>query len=176
MKKNIEVKTNAKDKTGSAGKSGREISVFVDGSCKYNPGPGGYAFIIREGNQTVSASAGESHTTNNRMEMTAVLRALERIHLPSRIHIFTDSQYLINGMTRWVHTWLKNNWMSANKEPVKNKDLWLKLLQLSKPHSVAWHWVKGHSGHPENEQCDRMAVAEAKKAGKNQGRGSGENQ
>jgi len=137
--------------------------IYVDGACKTNPGPGGYAFIIKKGGKTFSRSGGEPHTTNNRMEMTALIEALGDFPSPEKIKIYTDSQYLVNGMTRWIHTWQKNNWMNANKIPVKNKDLWLKLLDLSRPHTLSWQWVKGHSGHPENEQCDRMASDEAKK-------------
>jgi ribonuclease HI len=97
------------------------------------------------------------------MEMTALIEALGSISSPGRIKVFTDSQYLKNGMTRWIFTWQKNNWRNANKTPVKNKDLWIKLLDLTRPHTMRWEWVRGHSGHPENERCDRMAAREARK-------------
>jgi ribonuclease HI len=155
--------TSSTDRHVSKKPSGSEIQVYVDGACKLNPGPGGYAYIIREGEKSFSSSGAEARTTNNRMEMTALIEAMKQIRPPRRIRVFTDSQYLKNGMTRWIFTWQKNNWMNANRTLVKNKDLWVKLLALCEPHTMNWEWIRGHSGHPENERCDRLAAAEARK-------------
>ena len=133
------------------------VEIFCDGACSGNPGPGGYGALLRYGGRVKELSGGASDTTNNRMEMTAALEALRLLTRPCRVLITTDSQYLVKGMTEWIFGWQKNGWRNSKKEPVLNKDLWELLLELSKGHSVKWHWVKGHAGHPENERCDQLA-------------------
>ncbi len=133
------------------------VEIFCDGACSGNPGPGGYGALLRYAGRVRELSGGASDTTNNRMEMTAALEALRLLTRPCRVLITTDSQYLVKGMTEWIFGWQKNGWRNSKKEPVLNKDLWELLLELSKGHSVKWHWVKGHAGHPENERCDQLA-------------------
>ena len=133
------------------------VEIFCDGACSGNPGPGGYGAILRCSGKVKELSGGARDTTNNRMEMTAAIEALRQLTRPCRVIITTDSQYLVKGMTEWISGWQKKGWRNSKKEPVMNKDLWELLLELSKGHSVKWHWVKGHAGHPENERCDQLA-------------------
>jgi ribonuclease HI len=144
------------------------VEIFTDGACSGNPGPGGWGAILRWGEIEKELSGFENPTTNNRMEMLAAISALEALKRPVIAKLHTDSQYLRDGITRYIHGWKKNNWKTADKKPVKNIDLWLRLEDAMKPHKVEWLWVKGHAGHPENERCDelaRAAVIEARAAG-----------
>ena len=147
-----------------------DMIIYVDGACSGNPGPGGWAAILETPStgKVKPISGGEKKTTNNRMELMAVISALAAIEKPSKLKVVTDSQYVSKGMTEWIDNWLARNWRTASKKPVKNMDLWQRLLQLSNPHEVIWEWIAGHAGHPENEQCDQMAVAEAAKLNKKQ--------
>ena len=145
-----------------------DVIIYVDGACSGNPGPGGWAAILKNPStgKAKRMSGGEKKTTNNRMELMAVISALAAIKKPSRLKVVTDSQYVSKGMTEWIDNWVARNWLTADKKPVKNMDLWQRLLQLSSEHDLIWEWIAGHAGHPENEQCDRMAVAEAAKLNK----------
>ncbi len=140
-----------------------KVEIFVDGACLGNPGPGGYAAILRYKGQEKLITGGEPHTTNNRMELMAAITALESLKRPCQVKIYTDSRYLKDGITKWLPRWLKNGFRTSNKKPVKNQDLWQKLAELTSKHQVDWYWVKGHAGHPENERCDQLARAEAEK-------------
>ena len=133
------------------------LEIFTDGACSGNPGPGGYGAILRFNGRTKEISGWENPTTNNRMEMTAVIEALRQLKRPCRIRITTDSNYVIKGMTEWIPGWIRRNWQNSQKKPVLNKDLWETMLKLSKPHQIEWKWVKGHKGHKENERCDELA-------------------
>ncbi len=135
----------------------RSIEIFTDGACSGNPGPGGYAAIIRVDNKEVVISGGERDTTNNRMELMAVIEALKKVKVPSRIRITTDSNYVVRGMKEWIFKWIKNGWKNSQKRPVSNRDLWETLLKLSSGHEIEWNWIRGHNGHPENERCNRIA-------------------
>jgi ribonuclease HI len=135
----------------------KRIEIFIDGACRGNPGIGGWACILRYNDNDKYIKGSERDTTNNRMEMMAAIMALKQIKLPCSIEITTDSQYLRKGITEWIHNWQKNEWKTADKKPVKNTDLWHLLLELTKKHQMTWHWVKGHSGHPENEKVDQLA-------------------
>jgi ribonuclease HI len=137
------------------------VEIFTDGACRGNPGPGGWAALLRMGGKERELSGGESLTTNNRMELTAAISGLEALKKPCRVELHTDSQYVRDGITRWIHAWQRNGWRTADKKPVKNADLWQELLDAAKPHRISWHWVKGHSGHPENNRVDALACAEA---------------
>jgi ribonuclease HI len=134
-----------------------KVKVYTDGACKGNPGPGGYGCIIVRKGKTLELKGGEKATTNNIMEMTAAIVALQQLEKPSEVELTTDSQYLVKGMTEWVDGWIRKNWVNASKQPVKNKDLWQELLQLSERHKIKWIWVRGHNGHPENERADTLA-------------------
>jgi ribonuclease HI len=143
----------------------REVELFTDGACSGNPGPGGWAALLRYGVREKLLSGGEPETTNNRMEMMAAIAGLEAIRRASRVRLATDSQYLMRGITEWLPRWERNGWMTSAKEPVKNRDLWERLVAALARHEVRWEWVRGHSGHPENERVDaaaRTALAEAK--------------
>ena len=133
------------------------VEIYSDGACRGNPGPGGWGAILRFNGVEKELFGGEAATTNNRMELTAVIRALEALKGPSRAHVYTDSQYVQKGIKEWIHGWKRNGWKTAAKEPVKNKDLWIELDELRKKHEIEWHWVKGHAGHPENERADALA-------------------
>jgi len=133
------------------------VEVFTDGACSGNPGVGGYGVILRSGEREKELSGCEPMTTNNRMELTAVLRALEALKKPCRVKVVTDSNYVVKGMTSWINTWLRNNWKNSQKQNVVNRDLWEELLRLSKGHEISWEWVKGHNDHTENERCDSLA-------------------
>ncbi|MES9904578.1 MAG: ribonuclease HI [Sedimenticola sp.] len=133
------------------------VEIYTDGACKGNPGPGGWGAVMRYGDSEKQLYGGERDTTNNRMELLAVIKALETLKRPVSVRVTTDSQYVKKGITEWIHNWKKNGWKTAAKKPVKNSDLWQRLDKLVVGHSVAWAWVKGHSGHPENELADDLA-------------------
>ncbi len=135
------------------------IEIFTDGACSGNPGPGGWGALLRYKDVEKELSGGAAATTNNRMEMMAAIAALEALKRPSRVRLTTDSVYLKDGITKWIHAWKKRGWKTAAKKPVKNVDLWQRLEQALSPHEVRWHWVKGHAGHPENERADELARA-----------------
>ena len=137
------------------------VEIFTDGACKGNPGPGGWGAVIRSGKHEKELSGGEAHTTNNRMEMMAAMEALKALKRPCHVILTTDSVYVRDGITKWVHGWQRNGWKTADKKPVKNSDLWQALLAAAAQHKVEWHWVKGHNGHPENERADVLASAAA---------------
>lgn len=133
------------------------IEIYTDGACRGNPGPGGWGALMRKAGKEKQLYGGEKETTNNRMEMQAVISALEALSGPSNLHITTDSQYVMKGMKEWLKNWKKNNWKTAAKKPVKNVDLWQQLDSLAEAHQIKWSWVKGHSGHAENELVDGLA-------------------
>ncbi|HEY3308406.1 MAG TPA: ribonuclease HI [Desulfuromonadaceae bacterium] len=135
------------------------VEVFCDGACSGNPGPGGYAAILRFNGHVKEIRGAEEMTTNNRMELTAAIEALRRLTRPCRVVITTDSQYLVKGMTEWIEGWQRKGWKNSKKEAVLNRDLWEELLKLAKQHSIEWRWVRGHNGHIENERCDKLACA-----------------
>ena len=139
------------------------LKIWTDGSCLGNPGPGGWAFVATNGQNTAERSGGERDTTNNRMELMAVIRALTAAHRHSEIELHTDSQYVKNGMQSWLKNWKKNNWHTANKKPVKNQDLWMQLDALSGAIKIHWHWVRGHNGDEMNDRCDELARTAAEK-------------
>jgi ribonuclease HI len=145
------------------------IEIFTDGACKGNPGPGGWGAIIRSGSREKELSGGETLTTNNRMELTAAIRALEALKRPCDIILHTDSIYVRDGITKWVHGWRRNGWKTADRKPVKNADLWQELIEAAAPHRVDWRWVKGHDGHVENERADRLACDAAAQFAKRPG-------
>jgi ribonuclease HI len=138
-----------------------EVEMFTDGACKGNPGPGGWGVIIRAGAREKELSGGEKLTTNNRMELMAAIEGLNALKRPCRVQLHTDSVYVRDGITKWIKGWLRNGWRTADRKPVKNAELWQALLEAVEPHNVAWHWVKGHSGHKENDRADALACAEA---------------
>ncbi|OHV11890.1 ribonuclease HI [Kushneria phosphatilytica] len=140
----------SKDKT-------TEVVIHTDGGCRGNPGIGGWGAVLRFGDHERLLSGHEAHTTNNRMELTAAIRSLEALKRPCHVAIWTDSEYLRNGITRWIHGWRKNGWKTAARKPVKNAELWQALWDQTERHDIEWHWVKGHSGHQENERADRLA-------------------
>ncbi len=133
------------------------VEIYTDGACSGNPGPGGWGALLRYGHTEKQLCGGEQNTTNNRMEMTAAIEALSVLKRPCKVKLWTDSQYLRKGVTEWLANWIKQNWRTAAKKPVKNQDLWEKLVLVMSPHEIEWHWVKGHSGHPENELADELA-------------------
>lgn len=135
------------------------VEIFSDGACSGNPGPGGWGTILRAGGQTKELSGFAPQTTNNRMEMLGAIAGLEALKRPCRVRLTTDSQYLVKGMTEWIYGWQKKGWKNSKKEEVLNRDLWERLLELSRKHQVEWTWVRGHAGHPENERCDELARA-----------------
>ena len=142
----------------------KHVEIFTDGACSGNPGPGGWGAILRYGAHEKELSGGEAMTTNNRMELTAVIAALSALKSPCRVTVTTDSRYVADAVGKgWVYGWQKKGWMRAPGEPAKNVDLWKQLLPLLKTHQVEFRWVRGHQGHPENERCDRLAVAESTK-------------
>lgn len=139
------------------------VEIFADGACSGNPGAGGYGAVLRSGRKEKELFGCDPMTTNNRMELTAVIMALEVLKRPCRVKVFTDSNYVVQGMTSWIFRWLKNNWKNAQKQEVINRDLWERLLNLSSLHEIEWKWIKGHDGFPENERCDRIARREIKR-------------
>ncbi len=146
-----------------------EVEMFTDGACKGNPGPGGWGVVIRAGAREKELSGGESPTTNNRMELLAAIQGLKALTRPCRVRLYTDSIYVRDGITRWVHGWQRNGWRTADRKPVKNAELWQELIDAAAPHRVEWHWVKGHSGHAENDRADALACAAANQAAKRKG-------
>ena len=138
-----------------------EVEIFTDGACKGNPGPGGWGAIVRSGAHEKEMSGGEPVTTNNRMELLAAIRALQALKRPCAVTIHTDSNYVKDGITKWIHGWQKNGWKTADRKPVKNAEIWQELLDATRTHQIDWRWVKGHSGHPENERADALASAAA---------------
>ena len=135
----------------------RVVEVYADGACKGNPGPGGWGVLLVAGGRERELHGGEPATTNNRMELTAVIRALEALPHGSRVRLYTDSQYVQKGMTEWIASWKRRGWRTADHKPVKNEDLWKQLDDEARHHKVEWHWVKGHAGHPGNERADALA-------------------
>ena len=135
----------------------KHVEIFTDGACKGNPGPGGWGALLRMGRHEKELSGSDPHTTNNRMELTAAIRALGALIEPCQVTLYTDSKYVMDGITRWVHGWKRNGWVTASKKPVQNAELWHDLIEVAAKHKIEWIWVKGHSGHPENERVDKLA-------------------
>lgn len=142
------------------------VEIATDGACKGNPGPGGWGVLIRMGAREKELSGGEKLTTNNRMELMAAIEGLTALKRPCRVTLSTDSRYVMDGLTKWIHGWRKNGWKTADKKPVKNADLWQRLIDAAAPHRVEWVWVKGHAGHPDNERADTLASDAALAAGR----------
>jgi ribonuclease HI len=142
----------------------KKVDVFTDGACKGNPGPGGWGVLLRMGEHEKEMSGGEPDTTNNRMEMTAAIKALNALIEPCDVTLHTDSKYVIDGITKWVHGWKKKGWINSSRQPVRNADLWHDLIEASGRHKVEWQWVRGHSGHVENERVDKLASDAARAA------------
>ncbi|MFO7737941.1 MAG: ribonuclease HI [Desulfatiglandaceae bacterium] len=138
------------------------VEIYTDGACTGNPGPGGYGAVLKYGDTVKEISGCEPRTTNNRMEMMAVIKALQQLKRPCKVRVVTDSNYLVKGMTQWIHGWVRRNWINSQKRPVLNRELWEEILELSRKHQITWQWVKGHDGHPENERCDQLARAAIK--------------
>ena len=137
----------------------KKVTIFTDGACSGNPGPGGWGAILRYNENEKELSGGEISTTNNRMELMAAISALEALTKPVQVSLYTDSIYLKDGITKWIHTWKAREWKTASKKPVKNKDLWMRLEAAMKAHQIEWCWIKGHAGHVENEKADQLARA-----------------
>jgi ribonuclease HI len=133
------------------------VEIFSDGACKGNPGPGGWGALLRFGEHQKEIFGGEAHTTNNRMELMAVIQALEALKRPVPVRVVTDSQYLRQGVTQWMARWKRNGWKTSDRQPVKNQDLWERLDRALADHQIEWRWVRGHAGHPENERADALA-------------------
>ena len=133
------------------------VDIYTDGACKGNPGPGGWGALLQYDGRKRELHGGEAHTTNNRMEMLAVIRALEALKRGCRVRLHTDSQYVKHGITEWIHAWKKRGWRTADKKPVKNEDLWRRIDELAAEHEIEWLWVRGHTGHPGNERADELA-------------------
>ncbi|HSG34087.1 MAG TPA: ribonuclease HI [Sphingomonadaceae bacterium] len=142
----------------------QRVEIFTDGACKGNPGPGGWAALLRLGRNEKELSGSEPDTTNNRMEMQAVIRALRALTRPCIVDLHSDSKYVIDGMTKWIEGWQKRGWKNASRKPVRNADLWHELIEAAAPHEINWTWVRGHDGHPENERVDALASAAAERA------------
>ena len=134
-----------------------KVEIFTDGACKGNPGPGGWGAVLRMGTRERELSGSERDTTNNRMEMRAVIEALNALKRPCDVTLATDSRYVLDGLTKWVPGWQRNGWRTADRKPVKNADLWMALIEAARPHQIHWQWVRGHAGHPENERADKLA-------------------
>ncbi|GGB97458.1 ribonuclease H [Novosphingobium endophyticum] len=141
------------------------VDIFTDGACKGNPGPGGWGVLLRMGEHEKELSGSDPETTNNRMEMMAVIKGLNALIEPCEVVIHTDSRYVIDGMTKWIHGWKKKGWINASKQPVRNADLWHDLIEATARHKVHWEWVRGHSGHIENDRVDKLASDAALEAG-----------
>jgi len=140
------------------------MRLFTDGACKGNPGPGGWAFLLKHpaSGRVLEGSGGQPHTTNNRMEMMAVIAGLRVLRLPLTLELYSDSRYVLDGLSKWAPNWRRRGWRTAEGDPVKNQDLWLELDRLLRPHHVSFHWVRGHAGHPENTRCDQLAASAAR--------------
>jgi len=134
-----------------------DVEIYADGACKGNPGPGGWGVLLRAGGREKEIYGGEAQTTNNRMELTAVIEGLRTLKQRSTVRVYTDSQYVQKGISEWIHNWKRRGWLTADRKPVKNVDLWKVLDEMAHGHHVEWHWVKGHAGHPENERADALA-------------------
>ena len=139
----------------------KKVEIFTDGACKGNPGPGGWGVLLRMGKHEKELAGGEPDTTNNRMELTASIKGLSALIEPCAVALYSDSKYVLDGMTKWVEGWQRRGWVNASKKPVRNADLWHELIDVAARHDVSWHWVKGHDGHPENERVDKLASDEA---------------
>jgi len=139
------------------------VEIFTDGACSGNPGVGGFGAILRSGKKEKEVSGAEGMTTNNRMELMSVIRALETLKIPCQVKITTDSSYVVKGMTEWMQDWIKKGWKNSQKKDVLNRDLWERLLKAAESHEITWCWVRGHNGHAENERCDRLACHEIKR-------------
>ncbi len=139
----------------------KAVQIYTDGACKGNPGPGGWGALMRMGEYEKELSGGEFETTNNRMELTAAIKALRALTQPCKVELYSDSKYVLEGITNWIHGWQKRGWKNASKKPVLNEDLWRELLDAAAPHQMSWNWVKGHSGHPENDRVDQLASDQA---------------
>jgi ribonuclease HI len=133
------------------------VEIYADGACSGNPGVGGFAAIMRHGGKEKVLQGCDEHTTNNRMELLAVISALESLKMPCRVTVTTDSNYVVKGMTEWIALWVRQHWKNSQKKAVLNDDLWKRLLKAAAPHDIEWTWVRGHKGHPENERCDKIA-------------------
>ncbi|WP_448203348.1 ribonuclease HI [Azospirillum sp. sgz302134] len=147
----------------------KAVDIFTDGACSGNPGPGGWGAILRYGTVEKELYGGEPATTNNRMELMAAIQALEALKRPMKVRLYTDSEYVKNGITQWIHGWKAKGWKTADKKPVKNEDLWRRLDAAKQQHDIEFHWVRGHAGHPENERADALArqgVADVRQAGR----------
>ncbi len=145
------------------------MEIYTDGACSGNPGPGGWGALLRIGTVEIELCGGEPSTTNNRMELLAVIEALQSLTQPVEAHVYTDSQYVQKGISEWIHNWKRRGWKTASKEPVKNEDLWRRLDRLAVGHTLEWRWVRGHAGHPDNERVDALARAgleQSRRAGK----------
>ena len=142
----------------------KDIKIYTDGACSGNPGPGGWGAVLEYGEHKKELSGGDANTTNNKMELTAVIKALSALKEPCKVTLTTDSKYVCDSVTKgWVYSWQKNNWRKADKKPALNVELWEQLLELLDTHEVEFVWVKGHAGHPQNERCDQLAVAQSEK-------------
>ncbi|MEE2698744.1 MAG: ribonuclease HI [Pseudomonadota bacterium] len=144
-----------------------KVEIFTDGSCLGNPGPGGWGVVLRWRGNEKEFYGGEPNTTNNRMELMAAIKGLESLSRASNAILTTDSKYVMQGITEWIHDWKKRNWLTASKKPVKNKDLWIRLDKALVSHKVEWHWVKGHAGNADNERVDKLAVRGAEEVVEN---------
>jgi ribonuclease HI len=139
------------------------VEIFADGACSGNPGVGGYCAVLRSGRKERELTGAEGMSTNNRMELMAVITALEALKVPCRAKVTTDSSYIVKGMTEWIDGWIKKGWKNSQKKDVLNRDLWERLLRAAGPHDIEWLWVRGHNGHAENERCDALALAAIKR-------------
>lgn len=136
----------------------KHVVIYTDGACRGNPGPGGWGALLRFGDAEKELSGSEKQTTNNRMELMAAIKALQELKTPCKVDLYTDSQYVQKGISEWIHGWKKRGWKKADKKPVMNADLWQELDKLAAAHQIKWHWVKGHSGHTENDRVDKLAT------------------
>jgi ribonuclease HI len=134
-----------------------EVVIYTDGACSGNPGPGGWGVVLQGGGRERELYGGDVQTTNNRMELMAAIQALEALQRPTTVTLYTDSKYLLDGITKWIHGWQRNGWLTSAKKPVKNDDLWRRLTAAMGPHEITWNWVKGHAGDPGNERADELA-------------------
>ena len=151
--------SDAADNADAAAPSRPEVTIYTDGACSGNPGPGGWGAILISGPHRKELNGGEAETTNNRMELTAAIEGLNALKGPSSVDLYTDSTYVRDGISKWIHGWKKNGWRTSAKKPVKNAELWQALDAARDRHEIRWHWVKGHAGHPENERADELARA-----------------